>query len=328
LRVNVHGDAVAVWALDSPFSRTIGPATIAVSPYLGRPDEWLLEEIRRVHRENYECYGSRRGVEGAAARGGDLVARCTVERLMSSNGIQGAKRRGKPWRTTTPDPAAKHVPDLVERDFTAQAPDRLWVADFTYLRSWEGVVFFAFVIDVFSRMVVGWQFATHMRDTPRIPQEGSEAVVGGSRRYGARAGALGRESGGAPRDREGRGRVQAQLSSAPASLHTSLVGEREVPDQPQLHHCVGGGRGRRVRRGLTVVSLPPSARDTTLLGDDQARAHRARHRLAVFLAPRVLRSRLSVRSTNAVSLVPDIWGGDRDVCVLELVSRTEGEHIA
>jgi putative transposase len=94
-----------------------------------------------------------------------LVARCTVERLMSTNGIQGAKRRGKPWRTTTPDPAGTDAPDLVERDFTAVAPDRLWVVDFTYLRTWEGVVFFAFVIDVFSRMVVGWQFATNMRDT-------------------------------------------------------------------------------------------------------------------------------------------------------------------
>ncbi len=77
--------------------------------------------------------------------------------------IQGAKRRGKPWRTTKPDPAAHRAPDLVQRNFSAQRPDRLWVADFTYLRCWEGVVFFSFVIDVFSRRVVGWQFASHMR---------------------------------------------------------------------------------------------------------------------------------------------------------------------
>jgi putative transposase len=82
---------------------------------------------------------------------------------MRANGIQGAKRRGKPWRTTTPDPAAQRPPDLVDRDFSAERPDSLWCADFTYLRCWEGLVFFSFVIDAFSRRVVGWQFASHMR---------------------------------------------------------------------------------------------------------------------------------------------------------------------
>ena len=84
---------------------------------------------------------------------------------MRAHGIQGAKRRGKPWRTTTPDPDARRRPDLVDRDFTASRPNELWVADFSYLRCWEGVVFFSFVIDVFSRKVVGWQFAAHMRTT-------------------------------------------------------------------------------------------------------------------------------------------------------------------
>ena len=82
---------------------------------------------------------------------------------MFAYGIQGAKRRGKPWRTTTPDPDAARRPDLVERDFTATGPDRLYVADFTYLRCWEGLLFFAFVIDVYSRRVVGWQLTAHMR---------------------------------------------------------------------------------------------------------------------------------------------------------------------
>jgi putative transposase len=77
--------------------------------------------------------------------------------------IQGAKRRGKPWRTTKADPAAQRRPDLVERDFSATAPNRLWVGDLTYLRSWEGVTYLAFVIDAFSRKVVGWQLASHMR---------------------------------------------------------------------------------------------------------------------------------------------------------------------
>jgi transposase InsO family protein len=154
-----------------PICRTLGVSASAYYQRANGPrsrraarDEWLLEEIRRVHRENYERYGSRR-VWKALLREGIDVARCTVERLMSSNGIQGAKRRGRPWRTTTPDPAAKHAPDLVERDFTAERPNELWVADFTYLRTWDGAVFFAFVIDVFSRIVVGWQLETHMSDT-------------------------------------------------------------------------------------------------------------------------------------------------------------------
>jgi putative transposase len=99
----------------------------------------------------------------ALLRDGEQVGRSRVERLMRRHGIQGAKRRGKPWRTTTPDPSAVRHPDLVNRDFAAPAPDRLWLADFTYLRCWEGVVFFAFVIDAHSRMVVGWQFAANMR---------------------------------------------------------------------------------------------------------------------------------------------------------------------
>jgi transposase InsO family protein len=82
---------------------------------------------------------------------------------MRAEGIQGAKRRGKPWRTTIADPAATRSPDLVNRDFSAWRPDELWVADFTYLRCWEGLVFFSFVIDAFSRRIVGWQFAAHMR---------------------------------------------------------------------------------------------------------------------------------------------------------------------
>jgi hypothetical protein len=75
-------------------------------------------------------------------RNGETVPRCQVQRLMRAAGIRGAKRRGKPWRTTAPDPAASRAPDRVERDFTASRPDELWVADFTYLRCWQGPVFF------------------------------------------------------------------------------------------------------------------------------------------------------------------------------------------
>ena len=125
-------------------------------------DERLLARIQEVHAANYYAYGYRR-MWKALLRAGEDVGRDRVKRLMRTHGIQGAKRRGKPWRTTIPDPAATRSPDLVQRDFSAERPDALWLADFTYLRCWEGLVFFSFVIDAFSRRVVGWQFASHMR---------------------------------------------------------------------------------------------------------------------------------------------------------------------
>jgi putative transposase len=127
-------------------------------------DERLLQRILELHEANYLAYGYRR-MWKALRRAGETVGRGRVRRLMAANGIVGAKRRGKPWRTTKPNPAATRPRDLVNRDFTADAPDRLWVGDFTYLRCWEGVVYFSFVIDVFSRMVVGWQLAANMRTT-------------------------------------------------------------------------------------------------------------------------------------------------------------------
>jgi putative transposase len=131
-------------------------------PVRSLEDERLLELIREIHARNYFAYGSWR-MWKALRRAGEDVGRGRVERLMRTNGIQGAKRREKPWRTTIPDPRAARRPDLVQRDFTASRPNALWCADFTYLRCWEGPVFFAFVIDVFSRIIVGWQFADHMR---------------------------------------------------------------------------------------------------------------------------------------------------------------------
>jgi len=125
-------------------------------------DERLLALIGEIHERNYYAYGSWR-MWKALERAGEHVGRGHVERLMRSNGIRGAKRRGKPWRATIPDPSAARPPDLVQRDFTASGPNELWVSDFTYLRCWEGRVYFAFVIDVYSRMIVGWQFAGHMR---------------------------------------------------------------------------------------------------------------------------------------------------------------------
>jgi putative transposase len=152
-----------------PICRTLG---VSASAYYHRAggersrrqleDERLLERIRVVHKANYEAYGYRRTWK-ALRRAGETAPRCQVQRLMAANGIRGAKRRGKRWRTTKPDPNAQRPRDLVCRDFTAPAPNRLWVGDFTQLRCWEGVVYFSFVIDVFSRMIVGWQLACHMR---------------------------------------------------------------------------------------------------------------------------------------------------------------------
>ena len=127
-------------------------------------DERLLGRICQLHAANYEAYGYRRTWK-ALLRAGERVPRCRVQRLMRSHGIQGAKRRGKPWRTTKPDSQAHRRPDLVQRDFSAGAPNQLWVADLSYLRCWQGLVFFSFVLDAYSRKVVGWQLATNMRTT-------------------------------------------------------------------------------------------------------------------------------------------------------------------
>ena len=127
-----------------------------------RRDEQLKLEIRRVWEDNYQVYGARK-VWRQLQREGIEVARCTVERLMGELGIQGVVR-GKAKRTTTPaEPAARRPADLVERRFSAPAPNQLWVADLTYLRTWSGFVYAALVIDAFSRMIVGWQLATHLR---------------------------------------------------------------------------------------------------------------------------------------------------------------------
>jgi putative transposase len=146
-----------------------------------REDELLLREIRRVYRANYEAYGSLR-VWKALQREGIEVGRGRVERLMRSDGLVGAKRRGRAWKTTVADPTGSGRPDLVNRDFTATRPDALWIADFTYLRSWEGVGFFSFVLDVYSRRCVGWQLAGNMR-TDLVLDALRMAL--GTRRHGA-----------------------------------------------------------------------------------------------------------------------------------------------
>jgi putative transposase len=121
-------------------------------------DEKLMEEIQRVYEENYRVYGARK-LWHQLKRDGIKVGRGRVERLMRRLGLAGAVR-GKTVRTTIADPDGVRAADLVKRQFIAGAPNRLWVADFTYVATWAGTVYVAFAIDVFSRKIVGWQAST------------------------------------------------------------------------------------------------------------------------------------------------------------------------
>jgi transposase InsO family protein len=126
-----------------------------------RRDATLREEIGRVWEENRRVYGVRK-VWRQLNREGVRVARCTVERLMRAMGLRGVVR-GRKHRTTVPDEAAARPADLVERDFTATRPNQLWVADLTYVATWRGFVYVAFVIDAFARRIVGWRVSRSLR---------------------------------------------------------------------------------------------------------------------------------------------------------------------
>jgi len=125
-------------------------------------DERLSERIREIHRENRKVYGSPRIHAELRMADGVRVGRKRVERLMRAAGITGMVRR-KRGRTTIRVPGVRVCEDLVDRAFLAAAPDRLWVADITYLRTWEGWLYLVAVQDVFSRRIVGWSMADHMR---------------------------------------------------------------------------------------------------------------------------------------------------------------------
>ena len=127
-----------------------------------RRDEQLRADIVRVHQENFRVYGARK-VWLALNREGIVVARCTVERLMREIGLTGARRGHQKVRTTTPDAAAARPADLLQRNFNPPRPDHTWVADFTYVPTWSGMVYVAFVLDAFSRRILGWRAATSMR---------------------------------------------------------------------------------------------------------------------------------------------------------------------
>jgi len=121
----------------------------------------LKLEIDRLWRANREVYGAKK-VWRAMHRQGVAVARCTVERLMRDLGLKG-EVRGRGVRTTWSDPAAANPLDRVNRNFTAQRPNQLWVADFTFVSTWQGFAYVAFIVDVYSRFIVGWRVSRNMK---------------------------------------------------------------------------------------------------------------------------------------------------------------------
>jgi transposase InsO family protein len=130
-------------------------------PDRAKRDQKLGIEIERIWQENRRVYGVRK-VWKQLEREGFVTARCTVERLMRSKGLQGVVR-GRKFKTTIPDEATIRPADRVSRNFSATRPNQLWVADLTYVATWQGFVYVAFVIDVFSRKIVGWRATASLR---------------------------------------------------------------------------------------------------------------------------------------------------------------------
>jgi putative transposase len=124
-------------------------------------DAVMIPILVALWTANYRVYGAHK-LWKAAHRGGHVIGRDQVARLMRQAGIEGVSRKRR-LRTTKPDPAAARPPDLVKRDFTAQRPNELWVTDLTYVPTWQGVAYVCFIVDAFSRMIVGWRVASHMR---------------------------------------------------------------------------------------------------------------------------------------------------------------------
>jgi putative transposase len=153
-----------------PICRALGVATSTHYARLSRPasprairDAELVTEIHAA-REGYRSrYGVRKTWKQLRRNGVTDAGRERVARLMRQEGLRGVQRGRKPRTTTHDEKAADRAQDLVNRDFTANRPDQLWVADLTYVRTWHGFAYLAFILDVYARMLVGWQLATHMR---------------------------------------------------------------------------------------------------------------------------------------------------------------------
>jgi putative transposase len=149
-------------------ARVLGVSTSGFYAWLKRPrsaraaaDGVLAERVRAIHARSRGTYGAPR-IQAELADEGVLASRKRVARLMRESGLTGASRRKKPG-TTRRDRNARPAPDLVDRDFAAEGPDRLWVADITYVRTWSGFIYVAFVTDAYSRRIVGWQASKSLR---------------------------------------------------------------------------------------------------------------------------------------------------------------------
>lgn len=169
-----------------PICRELEVSTSAYWARRSRPpssraahDEFVLGEIHRVHAEAFEVYGQLKTWQ-QLQREEIRVARCTVERLMRGYGIEGV-RKGPTRRTTIPGLAPVPAEDLVQRDFSADRPDKLWLADFTYIRTGEGWSYLAVVLDVHTRRIVGWKLASHMRQS--LVSDAFEMALAGRQKY-------------------------------------------------------------------------------------------------------------------------------------------------
>jgi len=165
--VDRHRDRFGV----EPICREIEASVSAYRARRTRPpsaralrDVYLLAEIRRVHADSDGIYGQLKIWDELNNELGIEVARCTVERLMRTHGLAGCLN-GKVQVTTRPGLCPVAAPDLVRRDFSATRPDAVWLSDFTYIRTWEGWSYLPIVLDVHTRRIVGWQLASHMRQS-------------------------------------------------------------------------------------------------------------------------------------------------------------------
>ncbi len=177
------------WGIE-PIAKLLGIAPSTYHAARNRPpcaravrDAELKPVIQRVYDENFVAYGGDKMWDHLNNVDGIRVARCTVERLMKEMGLSGVCR-GRSWiRTTISDDGSQRPADLVDRDFTAEAPNRLWLADLTYVKTHAGWVYVAFIIDAYSRFVVGWQASTSLRSDLAI--DALEMAVFNRRRAGA-----------------------------------------------------------------------------------------------------------------------------------------------
>lgn len=149
--------------------RVLGLSSSGYYAWLDRPpsaralrDAELVDRIRTIHEENRRVYGRPR-IFAELRESGEIVSEKRIGRLMRQEGIVGVSRRRKGPKTTQRDGDSRPAADLVDRDFTADGPDRLWVADITYIPTWAGFLYLAVVVDAWSRKVVGWAMATHLR---------------------------------------------------------------------------------------------------------------------------------------------------------------------